>query len=86
MKIVLTFILVGCTAAFSVTPKLAQRIVHDKMVLFYYPEQPFERAVECAGNYDKCDVDELLQLADGTYTDKLRLNHSLLSMENLVVV
>ena len=32
--------------------------------LKYHPET-FERAVECARNYDMCDVDELLNLANG---------------------
>ncbi len=32
--------------------------------LFYHPAT-FERAVDCAQNYGMCDVDELLNLAEG---------------------
>ena len=65
MKFMLASIFASCTAGFSVTPKLTQRVVPDNKALFYYPDESFIKAVRCAGNTGMCDVGELLKLADG---------------------
>mmetsp|Transcript_2210 Transcript_2210/g.2664 ORF Transcript_2210/g.2664 Transcript_2210/m.2664 type:complete len:143 (-) Transcript_2210:818-1246(-) len=64
MKFMLASIFAYCTAGFSVTPKLTQRVVPDNKALFYYPDESFIRAIKCAGNTGMCDVDELIKLAD----------------------
>ena len=38
----------------------------SKPKLYYHPET-FDRAVDCANNYDLCNVDELLNLAQGSF-------------------
>jgi len=57
------YVFLGVTAAFQVHPlaKSAGRL--SSTSLRFYPEE-FERAVECAGTFGVCSVDELLKLAD----------------------
>jgi hypothetical protein len=59
----LAFLLVNEATGFHVLPD-----VRVLTALFDSPTYPaeFKRAVECANKYGECQVDELMQLADGT--------------------
>lgn len=62
MKVSLLFILLPTTCcAFQATIVPAARPILSNLCSF--PER-FERAVECSQNFDKCDAEELLDLAD----------------------
>lgn len=54
---------IATVATFSVHHKITVTRTF-KTELNYHPET-FERAVDCANNYGMCNVDELLNLADG---------------------
>ena len=48
--------------AFSTHPKIMTR---QSVTAVYYHPDVFEKAVDCAQNYGMCNVDELLNLAEG---------------------
>mmetsp|Transcript_38455 Transcript_38455/g.78446 ORF Transcript_38455/g.78446 Transcript_38455/m.78446 type:complete len:140 (-) Transcript_38455:220-639(-) len=57
----LAFLILGAsTTAFIASPAFSRS---SKSALFFFPEH-FERAVECAGKYGFCDLDELEKLGD----------------------
>lgn len=54
---------ISVTSAFSIHQKGA--LARTFYVALKFHPQSFERAVECATNYGRCNVDELLNLAKG---------------------
>jgi hypothetical protein len=64
IRILIALMMMGLSplVAFTHHPN---KIITRSTALFYHPAT-FERAVDCAQNYGMCDVDELLNLAEGT--------------------
>ncbi len=65
--LITTFALISLPAtlvAFSTKPNriMVRHPAAATTTLYYHPDV-FEKAVDCAQNYGKCDVDELLNLA-----------------------
>lgn len=63
LKLALAFVL-SLPAASGFTASLQNSVVRRSTKLHFHPEK-FNRAVDCANNYGLCDVDELLNLAQG---------------------
>lgn len=59
-------LLTASTSAFSSTRSTMRSTRSSPTALFYHPPT-FDRAVECANEFGLCDVDELLNLAEGMY-------------------
>ena len=59
-------LLTASTSAFSSTRSTMIITRSSPTALFYHPPT-FDRAVECANEFGLCDVDELLNLAEGMY-------------------
>ena len=65
IRILLALIGLPALVAFSHHPN--NKIImtrRSSTTLFYHPAS-FERAVDCAENFGMCDVDELVNLAEG---------------------
>ena len=60
-------LLTASTSAFSSTRSTMRSTRSSPPTALFYHPPTFDRAVECANEFGLCDVDELLNLAEGMY-------------------
>jgi hypothetical protein len=64
IRILIALVMMGLPPLVAFTNHPNKIVTRRSTALFYHPAT-FERAVDCAQNYGMCDVDELLNLAEG---------------------
>lgn len=64
IRILIALVMMGLPPLVAFTHHPNKIMARRSTALFYHPAT-FERAVDCAQNYGMCDVDELLNLAEG---------------------